>query len=443
MVAFEKKINSKQIFKYINMFLKVRFLKNAILFFVSIYLIIELNKLIYSIIIHLKNKAYLNSNFHRFLNNSKFLSFDNHDPLQKFKSNHEAIINLASQSINKKVVFHKRLNSGGYGNSLYSMLSALLIAIISESALISDWEYIEYFVVPPLKNVFHKYEPTSELNINFKTNYLLSTSKNAWIYDKNVDIYLENSLPRDQNRIQFESLSAYFFDVCAQPQNFDKLLEYKLASNKTIERANISVSQRKTGKQSDAQIVEDLLLVGFEVGSVLINKFWKPQTFLTDQINSFYDREFRAHFVIGMQLRFLYMNKQDVDKFFKCAFYIEKINGVQKAKWFLTGDDNHRIDALYVQYPDRFIMGQGKIAHSSFSSIGSYERTILDNELLARSNEILFTGGSTYGFVAALRQNKLPYCVEGRSNKPFDENQPCKRMSLNRGPKRTYDFIVI
>lgn len=423
------------------MFLKFKTFKNILIFFSSIYIIIELNKYIYSLTIYIRNKSYLHSNSHKFVGNLDYIQLENNDPLQKFVSNHEKIIE--SMSNNKKIVFHKRLNSGGYGNSMYSMLSALLLAILTDSALISEWDYIHYFVIPPLKNTFHKYESNSELNINFKKNYIVQTSVNAWAYDKNLNVYLENRMNYDQNRIQIESLTAYFFDLCSMVENYDKLLEYKLVSNKTIQKAISSLSFRNSSKYSQVEIVEHLLLVGFEVGSNLINKFWIPQKFLTDEINSFYDREFRGKFVIGMQLRFLYMNKHDVDKFFKCAFYIEKINQVQNAKWFLTGDDDHRINKLYEKYPNRFIIGHGKIAHSSFSSIGSYERTIFDNELLARSNEILFTGGSTYGFVAALRQNKMPYCVEGKSDRPLDDNEPCKRMTLNRGPKRTYDFTVI
>ena len=418
-----------------------RLIKNILYLIVFIYTIIKLNQYFYVIIINARNSNYLKQNSEKFKTNSEFLNLKPNDNLNEFIQIHETI--LKSTSTNKKIVFHKRKNSGGYGNSLYSFFSALLISILTDSAFVSDWEYIDYFIIPPLKNVFYKFDSNSEFNINYAENYMVPNSENAWIYDKKLELYLNSYLPISKNRIEFESLTAYLFDVCANPNNFQKILHYNLVSNSTINKALSSVSRRNGNSESDARIVEDLLMVGFEVASNIMNKFWMPQNYLMKEINDFYDRKFRGKFVIGMQLRFLYMNKYDMEKFFKFAFYIEKINGAKEAKWFLTGDANDKVEKVMKQYPNRFIMGEGKIAHTSFSGISSYERAVFDNELLARSNEILFTGGSTFGFTAAFRQNKMPYCVEGRSKEIINEQEPCKRMTLNRGPKRTYDYIVL
>lgn len=423
------------------MLIRPKLIKSILYLITFVYIVIAINQYIYVLIINSRNANYLKHNSDKFKTNLDILSLNQKESLNKFISVHESI--LYSNTKNKKIVFHKRKNSGGYGNSLYSFFSALLISILTDSALISDWEYIDYFIIPPLKNVFHKYESNSEFSIEYAENYLVPDSKNAWIYDKKLDVYLNSSLPSDKNRIQFESLTPYLFDLSANPKNFQKIQYYNLVSNSTVEKALKSLSKRTGNPEDEVHIVENLLLVGFEVASNIMNKFWVPQNYLMKEINEFYDREFKDKFVIGMQLRFLYMNKNDMEKFFKCAFHIEKINGAKNAKWFLTGDDNDKVEKVMKDYPNKFIMGVGKIAHTSFAGIGSYERAVFDNELLARSNEILFTGGSTFGFTAAFRQNKMPYCVEGRSNELINEKEPCRRMTLNRGPKRTYGFIVL
>ncbi|CAF0815090.1 unnamed protein product [Brachionus calyciflorus] len=410
------------------MFKRTKFIKNILFIALLVVSFYKFYQFLYDYIINSRNQAYLKQNSYKFKNNSKYLEFDSSDPLSDYVKKHEDIINLKIQA---KIVFHKRRNSGGYGNSLYAFFSALLISILSDSALVSDWEYIDLFIKPPLKNIFHKYESNSQFNINYKSNYLIQNSPNAWIYNKNLNVYLGYQLPSDQKRLHFESITAFLFDLCANPKNYDKIAKYKLASNKTLQNALTSLSRREENNPHlDAKIVEDLLLVGYEVFSTLLNKFWIPQDFLQKQIDDFYLREFKGKFVVGMQLRFLYMDASDMDKFFKCAFYIEKINGVDNAKWFLSGDDDRKVELIKKKYPNKFIYGNGKIGHTSFSSIGSYERAVFDS-------------GSTFGFTAAIRQNKLPYCIEGLSKQKLDENEPCKRMSLNRGPKRTKGFIVI
>ncbi len=49
-------------------------------------------------------------------------------------------------------------------------------------------------------------------------------------------------------------------------------------------------------------------------------------------------------------------------------------------------------------------------------NFNAYPRTIIDVELLARCNQLVFTGGSTFGFVAAMKSQRAAYYINGRSN---------------------------
>ncbi len=88
------------------------------------------------------------------------------------------------------------------------------------------------------------------------------------------------------------------------------------------------------------------------------------------------------------------------------------------------------------KYPDKVIHGIGNIGHVLYNS-NSYFRTILDNELLSACNEIIFTGGSTYGFLAVMKNKKMAYHVDGKTNM-----KKCKKMDLHDSPVRSKDITL-
>ncbi len=61
------------------------------------------------------------------------------------------------------------------------------------------------------------------------------------------------------------------------------------------------------------------------------------------------------------------------------------------------------------------IAGNGTLGHI-VNNPDAYFRTILDVELLSRCDELIISGGSTFGFVAAMKRKKDPYFVNGNKN---------------------------
>jgi hypothetical protein len=70
----------------------------------------------------------------------------------------------------------------------------------------------------------------------------------------------------------------------------------------------------------------------------------------------------------------------------------------------------------------------------------AYRRTVLDNELLSRCDELIITAGSTYGMIAALRSGRMPLFFSGMRGA-----RQCERMSLGHRLPTTprYNTAVI
>jgi hypothetical protein len=124
--------------------------------------------------------------------------------------------------------------------------------------------------------------------------------------------------------------------------------------------------------------------------------------------------------------RYHYADWVDTDTFIQCALSIEKSVFRKSVRWFITSDNEGFLNRLKSNYSSpKTIFTKGRIVHVARSSAGYY-RTLLDLELLSKCDEVIITGGSTYGFLSALKRGKYPLFVNGgaRSNK-------CERFSFS------------
>jgi hypothetical protein len=135
--------------------------------------------------------------------------------------------------------------------------------------------------------------------------------------------------------------------------------------------------------------------------------------------------------------------KQDIELFIKCAFHIENEylksnanNNSMPIKWYISSDSNELIKNLLNIYEKKIIVGDGFITHTGIDRNG-YQRAIMDSELLSKANELIVTGGSTFGFVATMKRLKLSYFVDG-----LISMKKCRRMSFSdTGVVRKYSPI--
>ena len=321
-------------------------------------------------------------------------------------------------AINSKETFRITINGytqGGYANRLYSVISAILIAILTDSALIIQWKYIDIYIEEPFELAFTNFYTGK----NKKDDFYMPIPKASWSVEKRINDIINVSLPTNRTKILYNELGAYFFELSTNPVYYNKLLCYGLVSKQTIDTARKIVENYD--KHSNKEKADGLLKIGFEVGGNLLNKLWIPKKPIVDIVNSYLNTSFKDYFVIGIQLRFHYLqDKTDTLKFIECALEIEA-NLIKNAtfrntykgfKWFLTSDNSYIMKRIQLKYSDRVIVGIGEMGHVQLNP-KYYFRTILDNELLSHCDELILTGGSTFGFIASMKARKYFYYING------------------------------
>ena len=223
----------------------------------------------------------------------------------------------------------------------------------------------------------------------------------------------------------------YFFDLAANIKNAQKLVHFGFVTSETVKKAKKIIKDKHVTK---AWKLDSLFQIGFEFAGHVLNKYWLLKPNIKEKISDFIKQKFSGNFIIGLQLRFNYLNHEDIQTFIKCAFEIEKHNKIynsnQNVKWFISTDESAKIRNLIKRYSNKILRAKGKIGHIALES-EAYERAILDIELLSHCNETIITGGSTFGFIGSLKNQKIPYIVEGRRS-----SKECKLLNFY-APART------
>ena len=184
---------------------------------------------------------------------------------------------------------------------------------------------------------------------------------------------------------------------------------------------------------TDNQKIEKLITIGFEFAGHVLNNYFHLKPYLAQKIDSFIQDKFSSHFIIGLQMRNEFLVGNDTELFFKCAQAIEaekrSVLGNVTFKWFVSTDSSSKLELFKKKYGDRIISAEGEIGHV-VEKDNAYERVIMDIELLSRCNETVLTGASSFGFISALKSQKLPYAVEG------SYGLECQRFKLYSPPRR-------
>ena len=329
----------------------------------------------------------------------------------------------------------------GYGNYLYAMTSSLVIAILTDSALIIQWPGISKFVDEPLLKTFENFTQSNEFNTEYQNNTIYQVPLHqCWQAKKNYRGLINTEIPLEKSRYQFKHWAAYFLELCSNPIYWNKLKYYGLVNNLTIDSAKNALSKYS---YSDEAKTNAVLQVGYEVGGNLINKIWIPKKEIRDLVGFYLNKHFKGYYMIGIQIRYIYLNElDDTDTFIKCARHIENEfyqndlinkkkykNGV---KWFIASDNEDYLKKLKLKYSNKAIVANGTIGFVEYKDMSGYKKAILDVELLSRCNKLIITGGSTFGMVAAFKMLKMPYFING--NIKMDS---CKLINLSKPPVRT------
>ena len=80
---------------------------------------------------------------------------------------------------------------------------------------------------------------------------------------------------------------------------------------------------------------------------------------------------------------------------------------------------------------DKAIVAKGITGHI-LQNPNVYKRVLFDQEVLARTDALVITGGSTYGFVAMIKLGKLQYSLDFTSDNTDSEKvKQCKKVTFS------------
>ena len=320
--------------------------------------------------------------------------------------------------------------NGGYANKIYSMLSSLTIAILTNSEFKCLWTDIDKYIENPFNSSFTDAKSFNIKSIASKSKVFIPKTISAWAVKKNIKKIIKTKLPNEYSYFYYDSVNPFIFELCTNPIYYETLLLKNLVTSKTINEARAAI--KKTNSTSE-ELHDKLFRIGFEVGGNLLNKYWLPRKYLIDKINNLYKKNFKTNYVIGIQFRTIYLDiKKDIDIFIKCALDVEKIyfklnkNNSKPIKWYLSSDSDKLIQKYTKLYTNKIITGEGIISHILKNKNG-YDRAIIDMELLSRTDELIVTGGSTFGFIPMMKKLQLGFYVNGN-----DSMSACKRISFSQ-----------
>jgi hypothetical protein len=103
---------------------------------------------------------------------------------------------------------------------------------------------------------FNTFRKGNELNVEYRKREILQVkaSNNVWKAKKDMNVLSQTLIPDTSHRLLYNDYHAFFFEICSNPIYFERLLYYKLASAKSLERAKSSViefsAETKNGKQT-------------------------------------------------------------------------------------------------------------------------------------------------------------------------------------------------
>ena len=236
------------------------------------------------------------------------------------------------------------------------------------------------------------------------------------------------------NRTIYYGLEGEFFALCSNPKYYEKLYNYGLVEREVID---LAFERANNSKYTNEEQLRAVLQVGYDVGSTLLNKYWQYEDFLQERIDQLVESYFEDYYVIGFQMRTEFFDYDKGSRFFlECALDIERQWLLEdkniKVKWFIASDHSDLARLINEVYFDKVILIEE-------TGIDGESRRIIDIELLSRCNEMIITGSSTFGFLAAIKSGKLPYAIDAGWAEGVNLTS-CKRTDLAHPPVR--DFYI-
>ena len=126
------------------------------------------------------------------------------DSLTEFYEIHEKNLFSSNGKNPCNISFNEASKQNGYANRLYSLFSSLLVAILTDSALLVDWPHIHHYIQPPINIFLQNISTLNARNYNSVSETIhvsiLKASSQAWLVNKNMSMLMNKSfIPVDRH----------------------------------------------------------------------------------------------------------------------------------------------------------------------------------------------------------------------------------------------------
>jgi hypothetical protein len=248
----------------------------------------------------------------------------------------------------------------GYGNRMYTVISALTIGLLTNRRIYIDWPELVGHIKEPFSN--DSFDIPNRFWIRnrapsfffYSIQSVYPIGDNFWRADKNMRSIIQTSVEYWDPTIKFEQNGAYFFEVCSNPIYYDRLRSLGLVRQETISVAREAI-ELMNDETKNKDLIESIYPVGYETAGILLRKFWIPEDGISQQIEDFVTKNFKANLVIGLQIRTEFLlPTSDLEGFIKCAEKLEELSkSVKPIKWFITSDSADVLAELKGKYPEK------------------------------------------------------------------------------------------
>jgi hypothetical protein len=384
------------------------------------------------------NVYYLNKPLQNFICNNPTLISTNQETHIFEKSSKSVLVDsttfdtfvfdrhMRASVLQSKLVFSHK-SKYGYANIVYNFLNGLFLSLTHNASYQMEWPDAEPYLDVRLSSFAFNKQPLNtysrpdgtlvEVYITETASYLYSSWPNKkYLHNITTKIEMNYSI------LHLDDMRPVFFELACNPMHFDLLQNLGFVSERTISKAKLVYENGSFIEKNDENI-ETLYHVGFEFAYTVLNHIWRPSQSLQKIINEFVTTYFHGYYVIGLQFRFVYMfsDDQEIDNFIQCALDVtenEMTNHGKIVRWFVTSDNARNLKQLLNNYPNYVVTAQlNSSTHILHEDTGmSFEKSIVENELLSKCDEIIVTGGSTFGFLAAMRSGRMPLYFNGKRN---------------------------
>ena len=177
--------------------------------------------------------------------NSHLRPNSSHDKLAEYFYLNDLMANQTDATA-RRIVFNGNFRDGlGYGNLLYSFISAFLVALLTDSQFVLRQKNIRLQISPPL-NIFDTVvneraglDSSSLVSVKFYLNtFYFRGGKQSWLIDKNLNYLMDKSVvPMGYLRYFYDYVDPLFMEICTNRAYFDKLVDFGLVSAETVRSA--------------------------------------------------------------------------------------------------------------------------------------------------------------------------------------------------------------